>query len=131
MERLPARAVVGGEIPRGSVLWTDLIGVVDGKRSTLRSRPTVEKCDNGGDGEVRDVVKRTGYSMADDKEQAVHRKRFFMSITKLKTSAVCGPYLQTSAEEKVVQTSTVCWKKTVPVEIDGDRKIRRGGVVDD
>ncbi|MFS7975408.1 hypothetical protein Hanom_Chr10g00880261 [Helianthus anomalus] len=30
-----------------------------------------------------------------------------------KTSAVCGPYLQTSATEEVNQTSAVCKKKTV------------------
>ncbi|KAL4566661.1 hypothetical protein LXL04_030781 [Taraxacum kok-saghyz] len=31
---------------------------------------------------------------------------------KVKTSAVCGPHLQSSAEEEVVQTSAVCTKKT-------------------
>ncbi|KAL4556021.1 hypothetical protein LXL04_038656 [Taraxacum kok-saghyz] len=36
-----------------------------------------------------------------------HRER------KVKTSAVCGPHLQSSAEEEVVQTSAVCSKKTV------------------
>ncbi|MFS7956153.1 hypothetical protein Hanom_Chr07g00651241 [Helianthus anomalus] len=30
-----------------------------------------------------------------------------------KTSAVCGPHLQTSAAEEVDQTSAVCKKKTV------------------
>ncbi|MFS7899139.1 hypothetical protein Hanom_Chr10g00890411 [Helianthus anomalus] len=30
-----------------------------------------------------------------------------------KTSAVCGPHLQTSVVEEVVQTSAVCEKKTV------------------
>ncbi|KAL4574800.1 hypothetical protein LXL04_021638 [Taraxacum kok-saghyz] len=31
----------------------------------------------------------------------------------VKTSAVCGPHLQSSTEEEVVQTSAVCSKKTV------------------
>ncbi|KAL4564402.1 hypothetical protein LXL04_028466 [Taraxacum kok-saghyz] len=33
--------------------------------------------------------------------------------TKVKMSAVCGPHLQSSAEEEVAQTSAVCSKKTV------------------
>ncbi|KAL4576892.1 hypothetical protein LXL04_012992 [Taraxacum kok-saghyz] len=33
-----------------------------------------------------------------------------------KTSAVCGPHLQSSAEEEVVQTSAVCTKKTTSAE---------------
>ncbi|KAK1437357.1 hypothetical protein QVD17_03148 [Tagetes erecta] len=32
---------------------------------------------------------------------------------RVKMSAVCGPHLQTSAEEEVDQTSAVCKKKTV------------------
>ena len=68
----------------------------------------MEEGDNGGDGEmstmakikiktgyerafqVRDVVKGTGYGMAYDKEQAVHRKRFVMLITKLFVVPVRG-----------------------------------------
>ncbi|KAL4565960.1 hypothetical protein LXL04_030067 [Taraxacum kok-saghyz] len=34
-----------------------------------------------------------------------------------KTSAVCGPHLQSSAEEEVAQTSAVCNKKTKEVPV--------------
>ncbi|KAL4586686.1 hypothetical protein LXL04_011328 [Taraxacum kok-saghyz] len=40
-----------------------------------------------------------------------------MKYVRAKTSAVCGPYLQSFAEEEVVQTSAVCSKKTVETSI--------------
>ncbi|KAL4565828.1 hypothetical protein LXL04_029934 [Taraxacum kok-saghyz] len=39
-------------------------------------------------------------------------------------SAVCGPYLQTSVEEEVNQTSAVCKKKTVTTV---EKQVRSGG----
>ncbi|KAL4582538.1 hypothetical protein LXL04_007089 [Taraxacum kok-saghyz] len=58
------------------------------------------------------MVKKTLYIITYD---FTHRERERERVwIRVKTSAVCGPHLQNSAEEEVAQTSAVCSKKTHP-----------------